>query len=101
MSESQTNQRQAEPTEEEIKAYRASMKKFYEEQIPLLKKQQEYEGLLADIEEAKAKRVSFTLRIAQMLTPAEAPPEGEMPEMEDRPQPETEEPRPERKLRKD
>jgi hypothetical protein len=77
------------------------MKKFYEEQIPLLKKQQEYEGLLADIEEAKAKRVSFTLRIAQMLTPAEAPPEGEMPETTDRPQPETEEPRPERKLRKD
>lgn len=69
-----------EPTEAELKAYRENMKKYYEEQIPLLKKQKEYEGLLADIEESRAKRLTMTVRIAQIMA---GPPE---PEGQDEPQ---------------
>lgn len=83
MSEENTvNESQAEPTEAEVKAYRESMKKFYDDQMPLLKKQNEYEKILAEIEESRAKRMSFTIRMAQMMAPPPAaPPEGEMPPM--------------------
>lgn len=91
--ENKVNETQAEPTEAELKAYRESMKKFYDEQMPLLKKQNEYEKILADIEESRARRMSFTLRMAQMLAPLpEAPPEGEMP-------PDMEQAKKERKLK--
>jgi hypothetical protein len=96
MSEdSTTKETQAEPTEAELKAYRESMKKFYDEQMPLLKKQNEYEKILADIDESRARRMSFTIRMAQMLAPPpDAPPEGEMP-------PNMDEPKTERKLKKE
>lgn len=75
MSET-TNQR-PEPTEQELQEYRENMKKFYDSQIPMLKKQKEYEMLLADIEEARAKRVTMNMRIAQIMA---GPPEEPTPE---------------------
>lgn len=79
MSET-TNQR-PEPTEKELQEYRENMKKFYDTQIPLLKKQKEYELLLADIEEARAKRVTMSMRIAQIMAgPPEQPTEEQMAE---------------------
>lgn len=58
-----------EPTEAELKEYRENMKKFYEGEIPLLKKKREYEILLADIEEARAKSLTMRIRQAQLLNP--------------------------------
>lgn len=61
-----------EPTPEEIKQMRTNMQAYYKEQLPLVKIQAEYEKYLADIEEARARRISMNIRIAQMMTP---PPE--------------------------
>lgn len=58
-----------EPTPEELAKMRLKMVAYYEEEIPLLKQQAEYERLLAEIEESRAKRISFNMRIAQMLAP--------------------------------
>lgn len=81
MSEA-TNQEEREPTPQELNEYRENMKKFYDQQIPMLKKQKEYEGLLADIEEARAKRIAMNIRIAQMMAgPPEAPSKEEQDEM--------------------
>jgi hypothetical protein len=55
-----------EPTSEEIAEMKQRMAKYYEEQIPFLKTQKEYEELLADIEIARARRIEMTIRIAQM-----------------------------------
>lgn len=68
-----------EPTEAELKAYRENMKKYYEEQLPLLKKQKEYEGLLADIEESRAKRLTMTMRIAQIMAGPPKEPDAKIP----------------------
>lgn len=74
---SETNKTQAEPTEKELLEYRENMKKFYDQQIPLLRKQKEYEGLLADIEEARAKRFTMSMRIAQIMAGPPEPPSQE------------------------
>ena len=55
-----------EPTPEEIQEMRERMQSYYENQIPFLEKQKEYETLLADIEQARARRIEMTIRIAQM-----------------------------------
>lgn len=55
-----------EPTPEEIAEMKQRMAKYYEDQIPFLKTQKEYEELLADIEMARARRIEMTIRIAQM-----------------------------------
>lgn len=55
-----------EPTAEEIAEMREKMQAYYDNQIPFLQKQKEYENLLADIELARAKRIEMTIRIAQM-----------------------------------
>ncbi len=78
---SETNKPQdveKEPTEKELSDYRENMKKFYDQQVTLLKKQKEYEVLLADIEEARAKRLTMSMRIAQIMAgPPEAPSQEE------------------------
>jgi hypothetical protein len=73
-----------EPTQEEIKQMRANMQAYYKEQLPLVKIQAEYEKYLADIEEARARRISMNLRIAQMMTPPTEPEEGQEPEKKER-----------------
>jgi hypothetical protein len=95
---SETNQQDREPTEAELKAYREKMIQYYKEQIPLLKSQKEYETLLADIEEARAKRVTMTMRIAQIMAGPPQPKEEERPNP---PDPASEEERPTRQLRKE
>lgn len=62
-----------EPTPEEIKQMRTNMQAYYKEQLPLVKIQAEYEKYLADIEEARARRISMNIRIAQMMTPPSEP----------------------------
>jgi len=66
-----------EATPEELAEMRVKMVAYYEEEIPLLKQQAEYERLLAEIEESRAKRISFNMRIAQMLAPPAPPQEPE------------------------
>lgn len=55
-----------EPSPEEIAEMRERMQSYYENQIPFLTKQKEYENLLMDIEIARARRIEATIRIAQM-----------------------------------
>ena len=55
-----------EPTPEEIQEMRDRMNSYYDNQIPFLTKQKDYETLLADIEQARARRIEMTIRIAQM-----------------------------------
>jgi chromosome segregation ATPase len=80
-----TNQEEREPTQKELNEYRENMKKFYDTQIPMLKKQKEYESLLADIEEARLKRITMNMRIAQIMAgPPEPPSQEEMDEARER-----------------
>ena len=87
-----------EPTEAELKAYREKMIQYYKEQIPLLKSQKEYEMLLADIEEARAKRITMSVRIAQIMAgPPQEPKTGD----DTPPPPPGEEEKKERRLKKE
>lgn len=70
-------------TEQEVREWREKMTGYYNDQLPLLEVQKKYETLLADIEEARARRMTMSIRLAQMMsgpdekkepTPA-APPE--------------------------
>ena len=76
---SEETQDQQPLTAEQVKAHKENMKKFYEEQIPYLKKVKEYETLLADIEEQRAKRTEMMLRIDNIT---KAPQEDTMTEEE-------------------
>lgn len=68
-----------EPTPEEIAEMRERMLEYYENQIPFLTKQKEYETLLSEIEIARARRVEASIRIAQMtMGPQEGQEESEM-----------------------
>lgn len=76
---SETNQHEQQLSPEEIEAYKKQMTEFYKSQLPMLKLQKEYEQLLADIEESRAKRMTMTIRMAQMMAgpPPEQDPEPE------------------------
>lgn len=65
-----------EHTAEELEAYREKMLKFYTDEIPLLSKRKEYEVLQADVEEARARRITMTMRISSMLAPAPVDPKS-------------------------
>lgn len=95
MSEETNNQQeQKELTPAELEAMRKNMVAYYKEQVSTLKLQAEYEKLLADIEEARAKRMMYTIRMAQMMA---GPQEQEEEEEEAPKQPEA--PRAPRKLK--
>ena len=64
-------------TDKELAEYNAKMKTWYDVQIPMLKKQKEYEALVADIEESRAKAVTMRMRVAQLLAPPPEPPSPE------------------------
>ena len=64
-------------TEEEILAMRTNMINFYKEQIDLIKPQAEYEMLLADIEEARLRKLSAKMRYAQLIASVNNPPPPE------------------------
>lgn len=107
MSET-TNQQQPEVeekplSEQELKAMRDRMIKYYKEQNSVLKEQAAYETLLADIEEARARRMTMTIRLAQMMAgppreQAPVPPDPDGQENTQPPAPEGEQ-RPGRKLK--
>ena len=73
-----------EPTPEEIAEMRERMQVYYDNQIPFLQKQKEYETLLADIEMARARRIEMTIRIAQMTMGPSEDPSDEQPNAEER-----------------
>jgi len=64
---------QKQPTEAELKKQREDLNKFYGEQIPLLKKRAQYEGLLTEIEVARMTRFEITMARAQMMNPPQNP----------------------------
>lgn len=58
-------------SEKEIAERRQKITKYYEEQIPHLKIQLEYEELMTNIEETRAKRLQAQAFLAQAYGPAE------------------------------
>jgi|TARA_R100001463_G_scaffold91025_4_gene145740 membrane-bound lytic murein transglycosylase len=62
---------------EEIKKRRAEITKYYKEQIVHLKVQCEYEKLLTELEESRAKRLQAQAFVAQAYEAMNAPDEEE------------------------
>ena len=84
----ENNQSGAEATEEkqltdkQLQEIRNRMIKYYQEQNTVLAPQAKYETLLADIEEARARRMQMSIRLAQMMAGPKEPekkPETETP----------------------
>lgn len=61
------NQQEQELTHEELAARKEEMKQFYEDSIPYLQAQLNYEKFLTDIEEVRFKRASFQYQFAMMM----------------------------------
>jgi outer membrane protein TolC len=97
--ETQPTEEKKEMTPEQIKDWRDKMTKYYKEQLPLLKAQKEYETVLADIEEARARRMTMTIRLAQMMAPPEDEDEPAPPPEEQKVTPPADAPPQERKLK--
>jgi len=64
-------------TSEQLEANRIKALNFYRLQVELLTAQAEYEKLMADIEQSRAKRMEMIIRQAQMANPPEEPEEPE------------------------
>ena len=69
---------QKELTPEEIQERKEKLAEYYREQVEFLTTQLEYETLLTDIEEQRAKRINLQAAVASFLSPEEE--EEEMPE---------------------
>lgn len=54
---------------EELAAKKADMLKFYEESIPYLDAQLNYEKKLAEIDEVRFRRAQFQVQMAMMMNP--------------------------------
>lgn len=71
MSETTNNQEipqeGPEMTPAQMAEFRKKATEYYKNQTGVLKAQLEYESLLADIEEARTKRMTMTIRMAQMM----------------------------------
>lgn len=65
MSE-KTNEPKA-PTEKELKAKRAELIRFYEQETPLLEAQAKYEQLLTQIDVSKMQRLEIMMAKAQIM----------------------------------
>lgn len=95
----ETNKPAEELTPEQLTAQRLKVINYYTAQIDVLKVQAEYEKLLAEIEESRAKRMSMIISQARMSQgPAEEEEEQE-PETEVKAPEEVQTPK-ERKLKK-
>lgn len=71
------------PTEDEIKARKKELTAFYAEEMPLLKKQAEYEELLTKIEVSKMTRLEIMIARAQIMKgPEESPKKRKLKEEE-------------------
>lgn len=84
MSQETNNQENFEPqyTDEQLKAMRAEMIRYYTEEIKFLKKQEEFERLSADIEEHKVRKLTMMHRSAQIYASIEAAEQGAQEEPE-------------------
>lgn len=80
------------PSAEEMLAKKKELIESYKEETELLEVQLRYEGLIADIEEARLRRLVATVRQSQIIAP---PPKSEEPDPS-----ETKEPAKSRTLRK-
>ena len=70
----------AELSKEELAERRREIKEYYEDNIPSLKIQKEYEELLRDIEKARAERLQAQMFVAQTM--AGPPSKDDMPPAE-------------------
>lgn len=97
----ETNKQTEELTPEQLTAQRLKVINYYTAQIDVLKVQAEYEKLLAEIEESRAKRMSMIISQARMSQgPADEEQEQEQdPEAEAKAPEEVQAPK-ERKLKK-
>ena len=77
--EQPTEEKQTPLSKEEIRAMREKMLAYWEEQVPFLNKQLEFEMVTADIEEARARRLEMSLRYAQMAAATQGSPNEESP----------------------
>lgn len=66
-------------TPEEVKERKEKLAQYYTEQVEFLTVQLEYEKLVTDIEEQRAKRLQFQVMVANMLAPDEEEEEEEKP----------------------
>jgi hypothetical protein len=97
----ETNQETAEQlTPEQLKKRRDNLINYYKNQTLVLEAQFKYESVMADIEEARVKRMTMIMRQAQMAAPQQDEEEEEEPSAEPNltPEPEPEQPK-ERKLK--
>jgi hypothetical protein len=68
---------QQEMSKEEMAARKAKLTQFYKEQIQFLKTQLEYETLVADVEDQRARAIFAQVKVGQMLaTPPTGPEES-------------------------
>lgn len=73
---------QTEFTEAEIQEKKAEMLAFFKEQTEILTAQKEYETVLTELEELRARRALANMRVAQIMAPA---PSQENEEVEEAP----------------
>lgn len=71
-------------TPEEMQQQKEELIQFYTDAVPQLEAQLNYESLVADIEEARLRRVLAQARIAQIMAP---PSEEEDDDQDDQPRP--------------
>jgi hypothetical protein len=98
----ETNQETAEKlTPEQLKKRRTDLIDYYKNQTSVLEAQLKYESVMADIEEARVKRMTMIMRQAQMAAPEQEEEEEEEPSNDtptSTPEPDTAQPK-ERKLK--
>lgn len=73
---------QTEFTEAEIQEKKAEMLAFFKEQTEILTAQKEYETVLTELDELRARRALANMRVAQIMAPA---PSQENEEVEEAP----------------
>jgi hypothetical protein len=67
---------QEELTPEQVEALRKNMTDYYNDQVPMLELQLKAEGLAADLEEARLRRLVASMRIAQIMAGPKEDPEA-------------------------
>jgi len=65
---SQKTKKKAEYTEKEYAEMRSKMVSYYEKEIPFLELQFKFENLVADIEDAKTRKIMALAQAAQIYT---------------------------------
>jgi hypothetical protein len=66
------NQQERPLTEKELEVRKKEMLKFYQDSMPYVKAQLEYEEMLFKIDEVRFKRTSIQVQLAMMMTEAKS-----------------------------